>query len=179
MINFFQAFLVLAASAYLSFGATTKTVPAGKEFELLLFVSSAGQETIGTDVVLNFDPKFFSATKIVRGEAYPSYPPNTLDIDNVHGKIWFSGTVGSLPPKAVEGVVGSVFFRTKQIGTTSVGFAFEPQGTADSNIISLLGPVDLLKEAPRELTVTVREADLWERFLFAFKRIFSFDYLRF
>ena len=179
MINLFHAFLVLAASASLSFGITTKTVPVGEEVKVPLYVSSAGIETIGTDIVISFDPKILYATKVVPGDLYPSYPPNTIDIDNTHGKIWFSGTVGTHVPRVVEGTVGSVFFRTKKVGITSISFTFERQGTADSNIIPLLGPVDLLNEQPKDLELVIKEANFLERILFSLQRITSFDYLRF
>lgn len=178
MISLFS-FLVLATSASLSFNPIYKPLPVGDEFGLTINVSTASRETIGTDAVILYDPKMLEATKILPAKAYPNYPPNLVDIDNVHGKVQFSGTVGFGQPKTAEGVLGKVFFRPKKVGTTSVNFAWEKGGTADSNIVPNFGGLDLLTEAPPPVTLSFREATREEKILFLIKRIFSFDYLRF
>jgi len=179
MISFLYPFLILATSANLSFGQPPTMIPVGEEFKVPISLSSGGRETIGTDAVLLFDPKILSATKIEKGKIYPNYPPNLEDIDNVHGKVSFSGTVGFGLPKTVEGLFGEVFFRSKKPGTTQISFAWEGEGTADSNIVPSFGSLDLLTEKPEKINLVFREASLGEKILAWIKRIFSFDYLRF
>lgn len=161
------SFLALAASASLSFGQTPSLIPVGKEFKVPIIVSSAGQTTLGTDVVILFDPKVLQVAKVKPGSAYPTYPLNLKDIDNAHGKIWFSGTVGFGPPQPAAGLFGSFFFRAKKVGTTKISFDWEPGGTDDSNIVTDSGVLDILREEPKELILSFREASQLEK-LWAF-----------
>lgn len=172
-------FLVLAASASLSFSQPPSIIPIGEEVRVIINVSSGGRETLGTDALILYDPKILSVTRILPAKLYPNYPPNLEDIDNVRGKVRFSGTVGPNKPLAVEGVLGEIIFRAKKPGTTKIGFDFEPGGTADSNIVPAFGGLDLLSEKPKEINLSIRSTSSPEKIWFLIKRILSFDYLRF
>lgn len=178
MINLLKAFLVLATSASLSLSVPQGTIPVGEEARVIINVSSGGRETLGTDAVITFNPKIISATKVRSGKVYPNYPPNLTDIDNVHGKVRFSGTVGFGQPKTAEGVLGEVFFRAKRVGTTKISFAWEKGGTDDANIVPNFGGLDLLMEAPKEAEIFVKSASFGEKISALVKRVLSFDYLR-
>lgn len=179
MISFLSPFIVLAASAYLALGQLPTTIPVGKEFKLPINVSSGGRETIGTDAVIQFDPKVLAVTKVNPGKAYSVYPPTLVDIDNVHGKVSFSGTAGFQTPKIAEGLFGEVFFRPKKPGMTKIDLVWEPKATNESNIVPASGGLDLLTEAPRGISLSIKEASSGERIWFLIKQILSFNYLRF
>lgn len=179
MINLASIFLVLVTSASLSFSQPPTIIPVGEEVRVTINVSSGGKETLGTDAVILYDPKMLSATRILPGKLYPNYPPNLQDIDNVHGKVQFSGTVGLKKPLTAEGVLGEISFRAKKPGTTKIGFDFEPGGTADSNIVPSFAGLDLLEQKPKEITLSIRSVSSQEKIWFFLKRILSFDYLRF
>lgn len=177
MINFFPPFLVLAASITLSFSPSQTIIPVGDEFKLTINLSTGGKETLGTDAVVIFDPKFVSATKIVPGRVYPNYPSNLQIIDNARGKVSLSGTVGLHSALTTDGVLGDIYFRPKKTGTTKISFDWKPGGTADSNIVPVLDGLDLLNEKPKEISLSFTEASLGEKIFILIKRIFSFDYL--
>lgn len=178
MTSLFFPFVVLATSASLAFGSTPEIVPVGDEFKVAINVSSGGKETIGTDAVILYDPKILAVTKVNPGKAYFLYPPTLIDIDNVHGKVSFSGTVGFNPPKVVDGLFGEVFFRPKKPGQTKIDFAWQAKATNDSNIVPSLGGLDLLSEKPKGLSLSFRESSSEEKIWFLIKKILSFDYFK-
>jgi hypothetical protein len=152
----------------------------GEKFSLPINVSSAGQETLGTDVVILFDPKVLEAVEIKPGIIYPNYPEQAKDIDNVHGKIYFSGSTNINAPRVAEGELGEIFFRSKKAGETTLSFSWNGQNeTTDSNIVPYKEELDLLSQEPASLTISLREASAFEKVSNFLRRIFSFDYLKF
>lgn len=179
-MTFPTALLVFAGSVSLFFSPVQKIIPVGEEFKITVNVSSGNNETLGTDAVITFDPKILSATKIKAGKIYPFSPSTLVDIDNVHGKVSFSGTVGGLGiPKVVEGILGEVFFKAKQSGTTQIGFDWESNSTTGSHIVPQNERIDLLTEKPAGIEISFRPASTGEKIWFFIKSIFSFNYLNF
>jgi len=180
MTNLLYPFLALAASVGLFFSPAPKIINNGDSFKLTINASSDGQMTFGTDVVLIYNPKFLTAIKINPGHIYPNYPENLQDIDDVMGKVKFSGTIGlNQTPKAADGVLGEVYFRAKQTGTTQVNFEWYPGGTNDCNIVPSAAGLDLLIKQPEGVNLTIKEPTSSEKVWILAKRILSFDYLRF
>ncbi|MBI5465210.1 hypothetical protein HY946_01215 [Candidatus Gottesmanbacteria bacterium] len=172
MVSFLPHFLILATTASLSLAGPRQALPISQPFKITINLSTGGRTTLGTDTVLSYDPRFLSALKIVPGKTYPNYPANLIDIDNVHGKLRFSGTVGFSPPKTAEGVFGEVFFLAKKEGQTQINLEVKPKETTDSNIVPDFGGIDLLTEKPKEITITAREASLGEKILNFIKQIY-------
>lgn len=179
MINPFLPALIFAASVNLSFEAVPQMIPAGDEFRLSVNVSSAGIPTLGTDVVITYDPKMVEVTKFLGGKVYPHYPVTLVDIDNVHGKTRFSGTADLYQTRVAEGLLGWVYFRAKKSGTTEVSFVWKKNGTDESNIVPDTGGLDLLKEKPKGVNLSFLEPSSGTRVWILIKRILSFDYLNF
>ncbi len=179
MINLPNLFLALATSVGLSFSQAPAVMPVGEQFKLAINISSGGIETLGADAVILYDPKKTEVTKIGKGDVYLVYPPNLQDIDNSRGQAKFSGTASFKNPRAVNGVLGWVYFRAKKPGETTISLAWKPEGTADSNIVPVTGPIDLLTERPQNVTINFREASSEEKIFIFLKRIFSFDFLNF
>ena len=179
MLNLLPTLLVLAASVSLYFGQPPKNIPVGLEFKIPIFSLSDSEQTLGTDAVVSYDSKILSVTKIEPGSLYPFYPDNLQDIDNVHGKAFFSGSVGFGNPQTVNGILGNVFFKAKKAGPTQISFSWKPKSTVDSHIVPPIGAIDLLTQKPDSINLTIREAQKHELVWFFIKDVFSFDYLKF
>lgn len=179
MFNFLPAALVFASSLGLFFTAPQQPLPVGREFKVVVLVASENRTTLGTDAVLTFDPRILKAIKIIPGKIYPLYPQNLQDIDNTHGKLSFSGTVGFNKPQTANGVLGEIYFRSKKEGQINLAFDWMPNTTSDSNLVPDFGGLDLLTEKPPDAYLTFRKASFWEKILIKIQWLFSFEYLQF
>lgn len=102
-------------------------------------VYTGGFPTLGTDVVVKYDPNILelgSATSLVSGDAYPEYP--SKNFDQKTGMVTISG-ISALNGKEFSGLAdfATINFKAKATGTANISFDFAPGGTADSNIIKL------------------------------------------
>ncbi len=163
----------MAASFGLSFSSVPYLVPLGDQFRVKIDASSGGKGTVGTDAVILYDPRVLKVVKIIPGKLYPNYPEPLQDIDNVHGKTSFSGTVSFEPPRVVNGTFGEVVFQALKIDKTQISFDWQPKGTADSNIVPLDGTLDLLTEAPKSVDVLVQESSTLQKFFFFIKSVLA------
>lgn len=173
MTNFLAPFIALAASAALSFSSSPGIVSLGDQFNVTINATSGGRGTVGTDAVVLYDPRMLQVVKVIPGEIYPNYPEPLQDIDNVHGKTSFSGTVSFNPPRVIGGTFGQVVFEAKKVGKTQIAFDWRPGGTADSNIVPYDGELDILTEAPRGMEVSIKESSTLERLFFFIKSVFA------
>lgn len=179
MFNFLPAVLVFASSLGLFLQAPQKPLPAGQEFKVIVSVATGNRTTLGTDAVLFYDPKILKAIRIIPDKLYPLYPQNLQDIDNTHGKLSFSGTVGFNKPQTANGVLGEISFRSKKPGQTVLSFNWLANATNDSNIVPDFGGLDLLTEKPSDVFLTFRQPSLLEKILIKLRWLFSFEYLQF
>ena len=179
MFNFLPVVLVFASSLGLSFTAPQKPLPVGREFKVIISVATGNRTTLGTDAVLSYDPRILTAVKIIPGKIYPLYPQNLQDIDNTHGKLTLSGTVGFNKPKTANGVLAEVSFRSKKEGQTVLSFNWLPNATNDSNIVPDFGGLDLLTAKPADALLTFRKPSFLEKVLIKIQWFFSFEYLQF
>lgn len=99
--------------------------------------------TDGADVIINYDPKLLTVSKIAEvGKIYDDYPLNVFD--NAAGKISISG-ISSNPSGAVaKGLFGTVILEAKAPGKTQISVDFVKNGTTDSNIIETKTSKELL-----------------------------------
>ncbi|OGD56832.1 hypothetical protein A2V71_00960 [Candidatus Berkelbacteria bacterium RBG_13_40_8] len=117
-------------------------------FDVNILLNTNGQPTVGTDVVLTYNPPDLSVidsdtgtagTQIRAGSLYYSYPANTVDTTN--GKITFSGIIQ--PGGATysgAGTLATITFRALSVQSSSrVNFNFTIDATNDSNVTSPAG----------------------------------------
>lgn len=133
----------------------------GDTVSVTVKVDTAGFPTLGTDVVIKYDPNVLelgSEASLVSGNAYPEYPSKNFDQKN--GIIAISG-ISALSGKEFSGLADfvTINFKAKAAGTTNINFDFTPGGTADSNIIKLGvendPSVDILSKVSN-LSVTIK-----------------------
>jgi len=124
----------------------------GTNFDVSIILNTSSQATVGTDVILTYNPAELqvqdadSATagvQIKAGSLYYSYPINIVDTTN--GKITFSGIIQ--PGGATysgSGTLATITFKTLKVqSASSVNFMFTQNATNDSNVTSTSG-ADLL-----------------------------------
>lgn len=179
MFNFLPVVLVFASSLGLFFTAPKEALPVGQKFKVIVSVTSNNRTTLGTDAVLSYDPRILTAIKIVPGKVYPLYPENLQDIDNTHGKLTLSGTVGFNKPQTANGVLAEIYFRAKKPEATLLAFNWMPNATNESNIVPDFGGLDLLTEKPADAFLTFREPSFLEKIFIKIQWLFSFEYLQF
>jgi hypothetical protein len=181
MLALLNHILVFAASVYMAFGNASATVSVGEEFSVPINISTAGQETFGSDAVISYDPKYLKAVSIKPGNYYPNYPDNLMNIDNNIGRVKISGTVGAFQTqKNGEGLFGRIFFQAIKNGQTTVGFVWQPNQTNDSNIVPMSGEMDILKEKPKDYQLTIEEnTSVFKKIWLAFKQVIGFVDIRF
>lgn len=158
---------ILAASLNLS--SSNSTLQVGEEFWVEVHLDTQNQETLGTDVILIFDPQFFEAKEIQEGVIYPSYPGKK--IDNEQGKIFLSGVANFGTPVTISGVLGKIKFMPKKQGEGQISFAWESGRTDLTNIVPYQGNVDLLSQQPQPLEFKIEKQSLFGKIIELIRRL--------
>lgn len=122
-------------------------------------VLSGGEDTLGTDLVLRYDPRMLTAQKVTNSSLYPTYNPSLeRRIDPAQGIITLSGSGGTGQPVAAQGEFATVVFEPIKTGKTAVYIDYEPGATNKSGILDPLGN-DLMSYAPAPEPVSFVIAD--------------------
>lgn len=134
--------------AELSLSTDKASVKVGETVTVPVKISTGGEKTDSTDLVVKYDPIFLSAKEenfATVGKIYSEYPAK--QIDTKLGLIGISGI--TLPGQ--EGFSGEDTFATLSFtalspGTTEVKVDFTEGSTADSNIVLEGSAQDILKK---------------------------------
>lgn len=128
----------------------------GEKVPVTVHVSTGGYTTIGTDLVLRFNPEILevSTPSFIRGKIYAEYPQ--ANIDNKNGIIRVSGMATNINA-GFNGVgeLGVINFKSKAAGKASVVIDFKKGVTADSNILRTKTSEDVLRSVTN-LNITVQ-----------------------
>lgn len=102
----------------------------------------------GADVILKFDPKYFSSSgsgDLKKGEIFNEYPLFTLDSQK--GEVKLSGIATSNKDSFKGmGLLATVNLKAKSVGATKISVDFEPNKSEDSNIAGVESGEDMLQE---------------------------------
>ncbi len=124
-----------------------KSVKEGDKFLIDVFISTGGNNTIGTDLGLKFDPGYLEILEngFTVGKLYPDYPG--VNIDNKEGTVLASG-IASFNNKGFNGTgkFATLNLRALKSGRTSVTIDYRKGSTVDSNIIEETSSADILAE---------------------------------
>lgn len=125
-----------------------KSVKVGEEVEIIVKLYTGGHSTVGTDLVLKYDPTFLEASDnfFEEGVAYPDYPGVTSDQNS--GELLISGVI-SPDKKGFNGFeeFGTVKLKALKNGKTQVKVEANSGSTTDSNIIEVASAKDVLAGA--------------------------------
>lgn len=134
---------------------TSKTKLNAEENFNVSIVLSGGENTLGTDAILLYDPQKLEVIAVKESTLYPSYQPVAARrINNKDGKISLSGSANLNQPVKAEGVFGVVTFRTLQVGDTAISFDYVPAATNKTGVINFAGS-NLLTRPPGQLPLSI------------------------
>jgi hypothetical protein len=136
------------------YGAKISLIPSKESFKIgdyvpvAIRVSTGGRATVGTDLVLQYDPKYLEApaqANFLRGQIYKDYP--VISIDNKTGQVRVSG-VDSPGESGFSGIgiLGEMIFTAKKEGKTTLQIQFKPGGTNLTNVIENTTAKNLLDQ---------------------------------
>ncbi len=132
------------------------------QFPVFIFLDTEGKETIGTDILLQYDPKklVFVKSKVKKGELYPNH--HEAVVNEKLGQVRYSATVDSKDESVTgAGNLVTLYFRKKNKNVTvaqtktepsALQLVWKPDATNDTNVVSVDG-VELLATAPAELAI--------------------------
>lgn len=158
-----------ARAASLGLFSSFSSLKVGEEFWLEVKLNAQDQDTLGTDVILVFEPGVLEATGIEEGNLYSSYLGKK--IDNDQGRVYLSGATGYGKPVRQSGVLGKVGFLAKAPGETKISFEWQAGETNDTNVVPYEGNEDLLSMKPNDFEVTIKQLSLWEKIITFIKKV--------
>ncbi len=102
----------------------------------------------GADVILKFDPKYFSSSgsgDLKKGEIFKEYP--LLSLNPQKGEVRLSGIATSNQDSFKGmGLLATVNLKAKSFGSTSISIDFQRGRSDDSNIAGISSGEDMLQE---------------------------------
>lgn len=165
-----------ASAANLTLTATQTKIRPEETFTVDI-VLSGDEETLGTDVILKYDPQMLQALNTKETAIYTSYQPaSSQRINAQKGTVYISGSASQNKPVIASGVLASVTFKAIKAGQSVISFDYQKDATNKTGIISTQGR-NLLVTAPSDLTVVVASPNplqtLWENIGLFFKKVFG------
>lgn len=128
-------------------------------------ILSGAEETLGTDLVIKYDPKMIKVMGVQEGSLYPAYqPPFAKRINTKLGEVRLSGSVNLGQPVKADGIFATILFRTLGKGQTKISFDYQPGVTDKTGVINFAGK-NLLTIPPKELTMNIKDNNVFWSFL--------------
>lgn len=131
--------------ATLSLASASKTYKIGDSVPVNINLSTGGHKTVGTDIVIKYDPKVLEATQtaFIKGAIYPDYPP--ARINNTKGTVEVSGVVSTKGTGFTgSGFFGKVMFKAKSAGLVLIQIDYTKDLSTDSNVVEVSTSKDVL-----------------------------------
>lgn len=136
----------------LALSPSTSTRTINSTFTVNIVLNTNGQETAGSDVIINYNPADLevqdsntsvAGIQIAPGTLYASYPINS--VNSTTGKINISGiiTPGGTGYTGT-GTLATITFKALRIAISNVTFDFTLDSTVDSNVTSKVTYTDML-----------------------------------
>lgn len=121
------------------------SVKFNQEFNVEVYLETKSEKTIGTDLLINYDPKNYTFIKAIPGNLYPVYHP--AKIYSEKNNIRYSGTNNYNNYKTANGLFTTLVFSSKITTKPEINLQWEKNKTNDTNIIGIKGN-DLLTNSP-------------------------------
>lgn len=121
------------------------SVKFNQEFNVEVYLETKSEKTIGTDLLINYDPKNYTFIKAIPGNLYPVYHP--AKIYSEKNNIRYSGTNNYNNYKTANGLFTTLVFSSKITTKPEINLQWEKNKTNDTNIIGVKGE-DLLITNP-------------------------------
>lgn len=157
-LSLVSASLVHAATS-ISLTTQTPRVKVNQTFDVSINLTST-DTTLGTDIVLKYDPQILELTSVTPGTLYPNYPPNVSG-QTTTGQVNISAVSDFSSGVTPNGTFATLKFTPLKAGQTEVIFAYAPGDTALTGVIPLEGNTpNLLVAAPSPLAITIQDNPL-------------------
>lgn len=162
--------VVHAAQASLT---TTSPSPKVNERFAVTITLAGGDETLGTDVVLRYNPASLVVQEVMEGTLYPTYnPAGSARVNKESGLVVLSGSTGFGQSVPANGVFGTVSFVAIKDGQTVVTLDYEQGMTNKTGVISPTG-TELLTTKPLPLSITVKRPSFFGALLSFFQSLWK------
>lgn len=135
--------------ARINLSSDQKVVKVGDELKVKILVDTAGKSSDGVDVVLRFDPKLLvplatTSAFLTQGTAYQEFPQ--VSVDSLLGIVRLSATIPpGIPGFSGKGLLGTLSFRAKGAGVTTLALDYTKGMSDDSNIAAEGTSLDILE----------------------------------
>ena len=161
---------IYAAEVFL---ATANASPKINERFIVTVNLSGNDQTLGTDVILRYDPKYLIAQDVSEGTLYPTYnPAGAARVNKDAGLVVLSGSTGVGQSVPANGVFGSASFVALKDGKTNITLEYEPGMTNKTGVISPTGE-ELLTIKPLPLSITVKRQSFFGALLSFFQSLWK------
>ena len=147
------------------------TLSPNQTFNLTINLTS-NDSTLGTDLVLTYDPTVLQPTSVTPGNLYPTY--SNYDLESTNGTLLVSAVSDFTQGTTPNGLFATVTFTAIGPGESSIALAFDPEDSALSGVIPFAGSSENLLEPPSPLTVTVVQPNIFARLWHTLVSFFSF-----
>lgn len=118
----------------LSFDPTSKSAAQGEQFNVNINISTGSNQTSGADALITYDSNILTVTSVANGGFYTNFASNPLS--GTESKYLISGfETDATSYKTGSGILATVTFTGKNIGTSTVSFDCSGTSKADSNIL--------------------------------------------
>ena len=143
----------------------------GKEIALTLFLENPErQETLGTDMVLDFDPSVLEVLSIETSSLYPKFVPS--EENRVKDKqVFISGIAEYDQPVVGEGKLATIHFKSIGAGKTELYLSWKLGATNDTNVVDFKEGKDLLKQEPNRKLIEIEDLSFLEKIKDFFQNI--------
>lgn len=134
---------------------------------------SGGEMTLGTDLVISFDPQKIQVVRVEGGSLYPSYNPvEKQRIDEEKGLITISGSATYGKLVKAEGDFAAINLVPLSSGKTTLQIKYTKGSTTETGVIDQKGN-DLLSTEPPPLILEIKSPSIFFRLQTFFSRIFQ------
>jgi len=116
---------------------------------------SGGEPTVGTDLVLTYDPKAVQILGVEENKLYPVYNPTPSSrVNAATGMIKMSGSANFGQPITADGTFAMVKVKGLSAGTTSLSLSYKKGSTTLSGVLGKDGQ-ELLSVVPKPIQLTI------------------------
>ncbi|MBI4040041.1 hypothetical protein HY389_01660 [Candidatus Daviesbacteria bacterium] len=135
--------------------ADKSSVKVGDSVRVTVNLDTATRQTVGTDLVLKYDPNLLSVDQsgFQKGTVYSDYP--LVSVDPV-GTVSASGITAPNQTFIGKGIFGTLILRAKAVGRASVSVDYVPGTTNHSNITESKTAKNVLSEV-NNLTINISQ----------------------
>lgn len=164
-----------AVTTKLSLTTQSGKVRVGQEFQVEAVLSSTFN-TLGTDLVLQYDPQQLALTKVVPGDVYPEFSDtqNLSQQTQEDGTVYLSAVADFQRGAVPDGVLATLYFTPLKSGSTTIHILYDSNDSTLSGVIPFEGTENnLLSQAPEPLTVQVQAVSWWRQIWNSIIQFFS------